>query len=139
MNLPSRAPKIRTQTGIILLLCLVVISIVSFWQQGKNHSHLHNLACRATIEIVRDNASFRGIVDIKSGDSKGIVNIDGIIKDANNSEQTVQRMVLFTHSSYGSSPVWVSQKIHISSRETAPAGIIRQLLPQIILPITMKS
>lgn len=109
MNLPSRAPKIRTQTGIILLLCLVVISIVSFWQQGKNHSHLHNLACRATIEIVRDTASFRGIIDIKSGDSKGIVNIDGIIKDANNSEQTVQRMVLFTHSSYGSSPVWVSQ------------------------------
>lgn len=139
MNLPSRAPKIRTQTGIILLLCLAAIIIVSFWLQGKNHSHLHNLACRATIEIVRNTASFRGIIDIKSGDSKGIVNIDGIIKDNANNEQTVQRMVLFTHSSYGSSPVWVSQKIHISSRETAPAGIIRQLLPDFFLTNTSVS
>ena len=107
-----------------------------FYQHGKNHNHLHNLACRATIEIVRNTASFRGVIDIKTGDSKGIVNIDGIIKDATNNDQTVQRMVLFTHSSYGSSPVWVSQEIHISNRETAPTSIIQELLPDLFLTNT---
>ncbi len=85
----------------------------TFYQHGKNHSHLHNLACRATIEIVRDTTTFHGIIDIKTGDSKGIFNVNGIVKDAAKNEKNVQRMVLFTHSSYGSSPVWVSQEINI--------------------------
>jgi len=136
MNINIRAPRLRIQTGIILLLCVVVIILTAFYQHGKNHNHLHNLACRATIEIVRNTASFRGVIDIKTGDSKGIVNIDGIIKDATNNDQTVQRMVLFTHSSYGSSPVWVSQEIHISNRETAPTSIIQELLPDLFLTNT---
>lgn len=139
MNINLRAPQLRLQTGIILLLCLVAIIAATFYQHGKNHSHLHNLACRATIEIVRDTTTFHGIMDIKTGDSKGIVNVDGIVKDAAKNEQTVQRMVLFTHSSYGSSPVWVSQEIHISNRETAPASIIRQLLPDLFLTNTSVS
>lgn len=139
MNLRPHMPYLRTQTGIILLLCLVIIALVSFWQHGRNHNHLHNLACRASIEIVGNTASFRGIIDIKSGDSKGIVNIDGIINDAINNEQTVQRMVLFTHSSYGTSPVWVSQKIHTSNRETAPASLIQQVLPDFFLTNTSVS
>ena len=136
MNINIRTPRLRIQTGIILLLCVVVIILTAFYQHGKNHNHLHNLACRATIEIVRNTASFRGVIDIKTGDSKGIVNIDGIIKDATNNDQTVQRMVLFTHSSYGSSPVWVSQEIHISNRETAPTSIIQELLPDLFLTNT---
>lgn len=136
MNINIRTPRLRIQTGIILLLCVVVIILTAFYQHGKNHNHLHNLACRATIEVVRNTASFRGVIDIKTGDSKGIVNIDGIIKDATNNDQTVQRMVLFTHSSYGSSPVWVSQEIHISNRETAPTSIIQELLPDLFLTNT---
>ena len=136
MNINIRTPRLRIQTGIILLLCVVVIILTAFYQHGKNHNHLHNLACRATIEIVRNTVSFRGVIDIKTGDSKGIVNIDGIIKDATNNDQTVQRMVLFTHSSYGSSPVWVSQEIHISNRETAPTSIIQELLPDLFLTNT---
>lgn len=136
MNINIRTPRLRIQTGIILLLCVVVIILTAFYQHGKNHNHLHNLACRATIEIVLNTASFRGVIDIKTGDSKGIVNIDGIIKDATNNDQTVQRMVLFTHSSYGSSPVWVSQEIHISNRETAPTSIIQELLPDLFLTNT---
>lgn len=136
MNINIRTPRLRIQTGIILLLCVVVIILTAFYQHGKNHNHLHNLACRATIEIVRNTASFRGVIDIKTGDSKGIVNIDGIIKDATNNDQTVQRMVLFTHSSYGSSPVWVPQEIHISNRETAPTSIIQELLPDLFLTNT---
>ena len=93
----------------------------------------------SAIEIVRNTSSFRGIIDIKTGGSKGIVNIDGIIKDAENNEQTVQRMVLFTQSSYGSSPVWISQKIQISNRETAPASLIQELLPDFFLTNTSVS
>ena len=136
MNINIRTPRLRIQTGIILLLCVVVIILTAFYQHGKNHNHLHNLACRATIEIVRNTASFRGVIDIKTGDSKGIVNIDGIIKDATNNDQTVQRMVLFKNSSYGSRPVWVSQEIHISNRETAPTSIIQELLPDLFLTNT---
>ncbi|MEG2265593.1 hypothetical protein NMC99_25700 (plasmid) [Citrobacter cronae] len=117
----------------------MAIIAATFYQHGKNHGHLHNLACRATIEIVRDTTTFHGIMDIKTGDSKGIVNVDGIVKDSTKNEQTVQRMVLFTHSSYGSSPVWVSQEIHISNRETASASIIRQLLPDLFLTNTSVS
>lgn len=139
MNLLPRTPRFRTQTGIILMLCLCVIAIASIWRLGNNHNHLHNLSCRAAIDIVRNTASFKGIIDIKSGDTKGIVNIDGIISDATNNEQTVQRMVLFTHSSYGTSPVWVSQKIHVSNRETAPASLIQQILPDFFLTNTSVS
>lgn len=139
MNLMPRTPRFRTQTGIILALCLAAIAMVSFWQQSDNHKPLYNLSCRAAIEIVRDTASFQGIIDIKSAESNGIVNIDGIIKDAANNEQTVQRMVLFTQDTYGSSPVWVSQKIHISNRETAPASLIQLVLPDFFLSNTSVS
>lgn len=139
MNINLRPLRLRLQTGIILLLCIMAIIAATFYQHGKNHGHLHNLACRATIEIVRDTTTFHGIMDIKTGDSKGIVNVDGIVKDSTKNEQTVQRMVLFTHSSYGSSPVWVSQEIHISNRETASASIIRQLLPDLFLTNTSVS
>ena len=137
MNLYPRTSRI--QTGIILLLCFAALILTVVYRYSKNNGELHDLTCRSAIEIVRNTSSFRGIIDIKTGGSKGIVNIDGIIKDANNSEQTVQRMVLFTHSSYGSSPVWVSQNIHISNRETAPVSIIQQLLPDFFLTNTSVS
>lgn len=127
MNFYSRTPRI--QTGIILLLCFAALIVTAVYRYSKNNGQLHNLTCRSAIEIVRNTSSFRGIIDIKTGGSKGIVNIDGIIKDAENNEQTVQRMVLFTQSSYGSSPVWISQKIQISNRETAPPVSFRNSSP----------
>ena len=48
-------------------------------------------------------------------------------------------MVLFTQSSYGSSPVWISQKIQIPNRETAPASLIQELLPDFFLTNTSVS
>jgi hypothetical protein len=137
MNLYPRTSRI--QTGIILLLCFAAIIFSAVYRYGKNNSKLHNLTCRSAIEIVRSTSSFRGIIDIKTGGSKGIVNVDGIIKDASDNEQTVQRMVLFTQSSYGSSPVWISQKIQISNRETAPANLIQELLPDFFLTNTSVS
>ena len=137
MNFYSRTPRI--QTGIILLLCFAALIVTAVYRYSKNNGQLHNLTCRSAIEIVRNTSSFRGIIDIKTGGSKGIVNIDGIIKDAENNEQTVQRMVLFTQSSYGSSPVWISQKIQISNRETAPASLIQELLPDFFLTNTSVS
>ncbi|MEL8900581.1 hypothetical protein J4Y99_26690, partial [Escherichia coli] len=101
MNLYPRTSRI--QTGIILLLCFAALILTVVYRYSKNNGELHDLTCRSAIEIVRNTSSFRGIIDIKTGGSKGIVNIDGIIKDAENNEQTVQRMVLFTQSSYGSS------------------------------------
>lgn len=92
MNFYSRTPRI--QTGIILLLCFAALIVTAVYRYSKNNGQLHNLTCRSAIEIVRNTSSFRGIIDIKTGGSKGIVNIDGIIKDAENNEQTVQRMVL---------------------------------------------
>ena len=135
MNFYSRTPRI--QTGIILLLCFAALIVTAVYRYSKNNGQLHNLTCRSAIEIVRNTSSFRGIIDIKTGGSKGIVNIDGIIKDAENNEQTVQRMVLFTQSSYGSSPVWISQKIQISNRETA--SLIQELLPDFFLTNTSVS
>jgi len=127
MNLYPRTSRI--QTGIILLLCFATLILTVIYRYSKNNGELQDLTCRSAIEIVRNTSSFRGIIDIKTGGSKGIVNIDGIIKDAENNEQTVQRMVLFTQSSYGSSPVWISQKIQISNRETAPASLIHEPHP----------
>lgn len=137
MNFYPRMP--RFQTGIILLLCFAVLMVTAVYRYNKNNGQLHNLSCRSAIEIVRNTSSFRGIIDIKTGGSKGIVNIDGIIKDTENNEQTVQRMVLFTQSSYGSSPVWISQKIQISNRETAPTSLIQELLPDFFLTNTSVS
>lgn len=114
MNLYPRTSRIRT--SIILLLYFATLILTVIYRYSKNNGELQDLTCRSAIEIVRNTSSFRGIIDIKTGGSKGIVNIDGIIKDAENNEQTVQRMVLFTQSSYGSSPVWISQKIQISNR-----------------------
>lgn len=127
MNLYPRTSRI--QTGIILLLCFATLILTVIYRYSKNNGELQDLTCRSAIEIVRNTSSFRGIIDIKTGGSKGIVNIDGIIKDAENNEQTVQRMVLFTQSSYGSSPVWISQKIQISNRETASPALFRNSFP----------
>ncbi|EGT0639214.1 MULTISPECIES: hypothetical protein [Citrobacter] len=137
MNLYPRTSRI--QTGVILLICFAALMVTAVYRFNKNTGELHNLTCRSAIEIVRNTSSFRGIIDIKIGGSKGIVNVDGIIKDARNNEQTVQRMVLFTQSSYGSSPVWISQKIQISNRETAPASLIQELLPDFFLTNTSVS
>ncbi|RYF64262.1 MAG: hypothetical protein EOO39_26995 [Cytophagaceae bacterium] len=44
-------------------------------------------------------------------------------------EYTVQRTILFTHTDYGLSPVWVSRQIVISNRETVPSELLIKFLP----------
>ena len=80
MNLYPRTSRI--QTGVILLICFAALMVTAVYRFNKNTGELHNLTCRSAIEIVRNTSSFRGIIDIKIGGSKGLVNVDGIIKDA---------------------------------------------------------
>lgn len=133
MKIFSALTTSRMQTRIILLVCLVVLASLALYLHLNTHEKQNNLVCRATLQIVRDNASFRGIVDFKSGDDKGIAHVNGIINVTAQEEYTVQRTILFTHSDYGLSPVWVSRQIIISNRETAPAAVLQQFLPDFYL------
>mgnify|MGYP003365392639 CR=1 FL=1 len=89
--------------------------------------------CKANLKISHNNYLFRGIIEIKSGAAKGIVNISGFLVFPDKKEYTVQRTVLFTRSSYGVSPVWESNKIIVSNQETAPAESLRNLIPDFYL------
>ena len=133
MKIFTAIASLRTQTRIIFLVCFAILSGVVLYLHHPSDENSHTLACRATLQIVRDKASFRGIVDFKSGDGKGIAHINGIINVTPQEEYTVQRTVLFTLADYGRSPVWVSRQIIISNRETTPAGIVQQFLPDFYL------
>lgn len=133
MKILAATAALRTQTRIIFLVCLAILSGLALYLHPPSHEKQHSLACRATLQIVRDNASFRGIVDFKSGDGKGIAHINGIINVTPQEEYTVQRTILFTRSDYGRSPVWVSRQIIISNRETTPAGVVERFLPDFYL------
>ncbi|MGB7800664.1 hypothetical protein [Buttiauxella sp.] len=133
MKIFSAIAAIRIQTRIIFLVCVAILASLALYLHQPAHDARHNLACRATIQIERDKAAFRGIIDFKSGDGKGIAHINGIINVSAQEEYTVQRTVLFTHTDYGLSPVWVSRQIIISNRETAPSAILQQFLPDFYL------
>ena len=133
MKMLSAIATIRKQTRIIFLVCLAILSGLAFYLYMPSYENPHSIVCRSTLQIVRGNASFRGIVDFKSGDGKGIANINGIINVTPQEEYTVQRTILFTLAEYGLSPVWVSQQIIISNRETVPAAILQQFLPDFYL------
>lgn len=127
--------SLRTQTHVIFVVCAAILSSLGLYLYLTANDHPHHLVCRATLQVVRDNTSFRGIVDFKSeeGDGKGIAHINGIINLNPHEEYTVQRTILFTHSDYGLSPVWVSRQIIISNRETSPPGVLQQFLPNFYL------
>lgn len=134
MKILAAIAALRMQTRVIFLACVAILAslAISLYLPAENENP-HNLVCRATLQIVRDNASFRGIVDFKSGEGKGIAHINGII-DANPQEDyTVQRTILFTHTDYGLSPVWISRQIVISNRETVPPDVLKQFLPDFYL------
>ncbi|GDX05290.1 hypothetical protein RHD99_03870 [Buttiauxella selenatireducens] len=133
MKIFTAIASIRTQTRVIFLVCVAILSSLALYLHQPSNDARHNLACRANLQIVRDKASFRGIIDFKSGDGKGIAHINGIINVSAQEEYTVQRTILFTHADYGLSPVWVSRQIIISNRETTPSGILQQFLPDFYL------
>lgn len=133
MKILTAIASFRMQTRIIFLVCLAALTSFALYLHLNSHEKQNDLVCRATLQIVRDNASFRGIVDFKSGDDKGIAHVNGIININPQEEYTVQRTILFTHTDYGLSPVWISRQIVISNRETAPSGVIQQFLPDFYL------
>ncbi|WP_333495279.1 hypothetical protein [Kluyvera sp. CHPC 1.251] len=130
------AAHIRTQTYIILFLCALLV-IGTFWYVHPfDESDPDNFVCRASIQIVREDVVFRGILDLKTGNGKGVANINGIITDEKHVENTVQRTILFKHSDFGPSRIWVSHQILISNRETAPAELVQKVLPDFYLKPT---
>lgn len=133
MKMLSAIATTRKQTRIIFVACLAILSGLAFNLHMPSYEDPHSIVCRSTLQIIRDNASFRGIVDFKSGDGKGIAHVNGIINVTPQEEYTVQRTILFTLAEYGLSPVWVSQQIIISNRETAPAAVLQQFLPDFYL------
>jgi hypothetical protein len=133
MKILTAIASFRMQTRITFFVCLAALSGLTLYLHLNSHEKQNDLVCRATLQIVRENASFRGIVDFKSGDDKGIAHVNGIINVNPQEEYTVQRTILFTHTDYGLSPVWISRQIVISNRETAPAGVIQQFLPDFYL------
>ncbi|EOF7416209.1 hypothetical protein DPY73_13955 [Salmonella enterica subsp. enterica] len=119
----------RWQTGVLAGGGGAIVSLFVFYLSFPPYLHTHDLTCRANLSIVREGVTFRGVVDIKSAEKKGIVNVNGVvIKD----EQTyvVQRTVLFTRMDYGISPVWTSRMIIPSNGETVSASLLNQILPQ---------
>lgn len=127
MNLYPRTSRI--QTGIILLLCFAALILTVVYRYSKNNGELHDLTCRSAIEIVRNTSSFRGIIDIKTGGSKGIVNIDGIIKDAENNEQTVQRMVLLHNPATAQARSGFHRKSKFPIEKRLPPALFRNSSP----------
>ncbi|BCG08173.1 MULTISPECIES: hypothetical protein [Buttiauxella] len=133
MKIFATIASFRTQTRIIFLACLAIAtSLALYLYLPPINENQHNLVCRANLQIVRNNATFRGIIDFKAGEGKGIAHINGII-DAAPQEYTVQRTILFTHTDYGLSPVWVSRQIVISNRETVPSELLIKFLPDFYL------
>lgn len=133
MKIFAAIASMRIQTRVIFLACIAILASLALYLYEPSDDARHNLACRASLQIARDKATFRGIIDFKSGDGKGIAHINGIINVSAQEEYTVQRTILFTHSDYGLSPVWVSRQIIVSNRETAPAGVLQQFLPDFYL------
>ncbi|AYN29025.1 MULTISPECIES: hypothetical protein [Buttiauxella] len=133
MKIFTAISSLRTQTRVIFLVCVAIVTGLAVYLYQPPNDARHNLVCRATLQINRDKASFRGIIDFKSGDGKGIAHINGIINVSAQEEYTVQRTILFTHADYGLSPVWVSRQIIVSNRETAPSGVLQQFLPDFYL------
>lgn len=134
-NLRTLAPDNR-RTLYVLAACILIIMVVFGFTRQPAEVQVHNLECRARLQIVQDNIAFSGLLDLKTNEDKGIVNINGIITDENHNESTVQRTILFTHMMYGQSPVWTSQQIYISSRETAASPLIQKVLPDFFLKQT---
>lgn len=136
MKNPLIAIPVRKQTCVIFILCAAIVTGVTWYTQPFSSSDPHNVVCRASVQIVRDNVVFRGILDLKAGNGKGVANINGIITEGKMAENTVQRTILFDHSDYGPTPVWVSRQIRISNRETAPADRVQDVLPDFYLKPT---
>lgn len=130
------AAHIRMQTCIIFFLCTLIVISTIWYVQPFDDGDSHNFTCRASLQIVREDAIFHGILDLKTGDGKGVANITGIITDEKNIENTVQRTILFKHSDFGPSPIWVSHQILISNRETAPGELVQKVLPDFYLKPT---
>jgi hypothetical protein len=133
MKMFTAVASVRTQTRIIFLVCAAILSGLALYLHIPHNENQHSLVCRATLQIVRDNAIFRGIIDVKSGNDKGIANVNGIVNVTPQDEYTVQRTVLFSLTDYGPSPVWVSRQIIVSNRETIPSDVLQKFLPDFYL------
>lgn len=78
-------------------------------------------------------STFTGILDFKIGKGEGIANITGSVSRGFGTEYLVQRTVFLTLTSYGSNPVWISNKIVVSDVENAPTELLSETLPDFYL------
>lgn len=112
-------------TAVISFLFICGILLWGLWNKEKN---IDDFTCKADLIIKKNNLTFKGVMDFKTGEGKGIVNVSGIVESAD-VEYTVQRTVLFTQYFYGVSPVWTSEKIITEQTENIPNDILTSIIP----------
>ncbi|EFR2684437.1 hypothetical protein KCK33_003508 [Salmonella enterica] len=114
-----------------IFLCLIICITYGFFAYFiSNKQPMDKLTCKADIQIIKRGLTFYGLIDYKSSGDKGIVNIAGNIVTADKKEFIVQRTILFSLEVYGVSPIWTSQKILVSNRETASSELLNEALPE---------
>lgn len=115
--------------AVVALLFFAVILCLLFIQNTDQKK----ITCRADMTIKNTNVTFKGILDFKTGEGKGIANITGTVSSGTGIEYLVQRTVFITLSSYGGNPVWISNEIAVSDVENAPTELLSGTLPDFYL------
>lgn len=111
-------------------LCMFIFTSFSSLDLFKENK---NITCRSDMKIIAANASFEGTFTYKLGSERGIANIIGYITSKSGDEYSVERTVLLSFSNYGISPVWTSNNILISKRDSVPLTVADEVFPNFYL------
>lgn len=119
-------------------IALISVAAILFLSLTFYLLYIYNAAqqkitCRADMTIKNTYSTFTGILDFKIGKGEGIANITGSVSRGFGTEYLVQRTVFLTLTSYGSNPVWISNKIVVSDVENAPTELLSETLPDFYL------
>lgn len=128
-----KTPENGKQYLLFLYLFCVLFIIFGSGIYYNSKMKTSTVTCRAEVMFNADKTTFTGIIDYKSGNDKGIVNISGLLSDEFGKESLVQRMVLFDRTNFGISPIWESKKIVVFNTENASFNQMKKVIPNFFL------
>lgn len=129
----NKTVTLKIVTFILLVVFVIFIFIFTHYIPLNMIKSNSNLTCRSDMKINAEDASFEGSFIYKLGTEKGITNIVGNIISASGEEYLVERTVLLSFSNYGFSPVWTSDKVVISNKDSVPLSVADDLFPNIYI------
>lgn len=121
--------KLSMHKMAIAAVAVFILSSTTLYFFHIKKEEYQKITCRADMTIKNTHSTFNGIMDFKIGQEKGIANIAGSVSNESGNEYIVQRTIFFTLTSYGGTPIWLSNKIVVSDVENSPAALLSGTLP----------